>query len=108
MTGRKARHACRVAGRSVEASAEELRVARAFFRMARSTFLGTGFLGLVMGFIRVLEGANRGDPAYIPGNALEGFAVALITIFYGLFMAVVMIGPYAGAVDKKLALMGQD
>lgn len=97
-------HALRVAGRDFAASREELLVARAFFKSARSTFLGTGLLGLVMGFIRVLEGANSG-PNYTPGDALVGFSVALITITYGLFVAVFIVGPYAGAVEKKLAIL---
>jgi flagellar motor component MotA len=94
-------HAFRCAGRRFEASREELLVAHAFFKSARATFLGTGLLGLVMGFIRVLEGANQAS--YQPGDALTGFSVALITIFYGLFMAIFVIGPFAGAIDKKLA-----
>ena len=99
-------HAFRCAGRNYPASAEELRVAREFFRSARTTFIGTGLVGLVMGFMRVLEGADKS--ANYSTDALLGFSIALITIFYGLATAVFLIEPFASAIRKKLAQQAAD
>ena len=84
-------------------SGDELNLHITVFQRARQLTWAGGFLGMMTGFIQMMTslGFKDNSPEYIFDCLLVGGGVAMLTLFYGVILAEVIITPLKHAMIAR-------
>jgi len=91
--------AFRAAMGSGEATKYELQRAILFFATAQKVFILAGVLATLAGIFMTLYGISRSDTGY---PYLVYLVVAFLTVFYSIFLMMVVTVPFKAALENKL------